>query len=78
MSIDKSLVIRGRLGRTRNVLRRAERVKMLETEGRWNEEESVFGLPKVKSMRIKKRSKPAAEKEQPKEEEAAPEAEGAK
>ena len=77
MSIDKSLVIRGRLGRSRNVLRRAERVKILETEGRWNEEESVFGLPKVKSMRIKKKGKPAAEKEQPKEEQATPEAEGA-
>ncbi|MCP4366436.1 MAG: small basic protein [Planctomycetes bacterium] len=69
MSIDKSLTVRGRLGRTRSVFSRAERVKMLEGEGRWSREESVFGLPKVKSVRLKK--KPKAEKAPPKEGEAA-------
>lgn len=73
MSIDKSLVTTGRLGRARNVLRRAERVKSLETDGRWKEGDSVFGLPKVKCVRVKKRSK--AEKGPPKEAAAAPEAE---
>ncbi len=73
MSIDKSLVVKGRLGRSRNVYRRAERIKILETEGRWADGESVFGLPKVKSVRIKK--KPKVEKEAPKEEVAATEAE---
>jgi hypothetical protein len=42
---------------------------MLEGEGRWSQEESVFGLPKVKSVRLKK--KPKAEKAAPKEGEAA-------
>lgn len=65
MSIDKSLAIKGRLGRSRNVLSRAERVKVLEAEGRWTEEDSVFGLPKVKCVRIKKKGK--AEKGPPKE-----------
>ncbi|MFQ5862272.1 MAG: small basic protein [Candidatus Brocadiales bacterium] len=74
MSIDKSLAIKGRLGRARSVLRRAERVKTLETEGRWKEGDSVFGLPKVKSVRIKKKSK--AVKGPPKEA-TAPEAEAA-
>ncbi len=77
MSIDKSLIVRGRLGRSRSVFSRAERVKILGEEGRWNQEESVFGLPKVKSVRLKK--KPKAEKAPPKEgeETTTPGAEGA-
>lgn len=73
MSVDKSLAIKGRLGRFRSVLSRAERIKVLETEGRWTEGSSVFGLPKVKSIRIKKKGR--AEKGPPKEG-AATEAEG--
>lgn len=47
MSIDSSLKIKGALSRHRNVLTRAERIKLLEDEQGWTEEESVFGLPKV-------------------------------
>jgi small basic protein (TIGR04137 family) len=47
MSIDRSLKIKGALARHRNVLTRAERVGKLKEEERWQEEDSVFGLPKV-------------------------------
>lgn len=74
MSIDKSLAVKGRLIRSRNVFKRSERVKkILETEGKWGEERSVFGLPKLKSIRLKKKGK--AEKGPAKEGAATPEAE---
>jgi small basic protein (TIGR04137 family) len=47
MSIDRSLKIKGALTRHRNVLSRAERIEKLKEEERWNEGDSVIGLPKV-------------------------------
>lgn len=47
MSIDRSLKTKGALSRHRNVLSRAERIKMLEDEDRWEEGGPVTGLPKV-------------------------------
>jgi len=48
MSIDRTLKSSSALTRHRNVLTRAERIEKLADEGRWNEEDdSVFGLPKV-------------------------------
>ena len=37
----------------RNVLKRFERIKKLEEVNKWQNRASVFGLPKVKSMKIK-------------------------
>ena len=37
----------------RNVLKRFERIKKLEEQNKWRDRSSVFGLPKVKSMKIK-------------------------
>ncbi|MFQ5964782.1 MAG: small basic protein [Candidatus Scalinduaceae bacterium] len=62
MSIDKSLVTKGKLARHRNVLTRAERVKFLMDEGLWEEGKSVFGIPKVKNIKIRKKAKAAKEK----------------
>lgn len=49
----------------RSVFKRFERVKMLLDKDKWKEGASVFGLPKVKSIKIKvkkeKVEKPAAE-----------------
>ena len=70
MSVDKSLKSKSQLKRERNVLTRLERIEKLEDEERWQEGESVFSLPKVKIVRIKR--KKAAK---PKEEEAAAEGE---
>ena len=45
----------------RNVLKRFERIEKLKAEGKWTAENSIYGLPKVKSLKIKKKGK-AAEK----------------
>ena len=63
MTMDKSLVSRGRLTRHRNVLSRAERIVLLEEEGKWKEELSVFSLPKVRNIKVKQRKAAKAEKE---------------
>lgn len=47
MSIDRSLKIKGALTRHRNVLSRVERIEKLKEEEKWQQGESVFGLPKV-------------------------------
>ena len=62
MSIDKSLVTKGKLARHRNVLSRTERIKFLINENLWEDGRSVFGLPKVKNLKMKKAAKAEKEK----------------
>ncbi len=57
MSIDKSLVSKGKLVRHRSVLTRTERVQHLTDEGLWDETKSVYGLPKVKNYKGEKEGK---------------------
>ncbi len=52
MSLDKSLKGKNRLERHRNVLTRAERVEKLKELGRWTEESTVIGLPKVLNRKV--------------------------
>lgn len=49
MSIHSSLKLSGKLAGSRNVWTRAERLAVLKREGRWTTEESVLGLPKVRT-----------------------------
>jgi small basic protein (TIGR04137 family) len=71
MSIDKSLVTKGKLARHRNVLSRAERIKFLINENLWEDGRSVFGLPKVKNLKMRKAGKSEKEKTEETEETAA-------
>jgi small basic protein (TIGR04137 family) len=60
VTLDKSLQSGSKLGRSRNVLKRAERIAQLEQEDRWVEGQSALGLPKVriiKSVTGKKKKK---------------------
>lgn len=52
MGIDKSLKRGGRLGRSRNVLKRDERVEKLQADDRWVEGQSPLGLPKVRVHKL--------------------------
>ena len=52
MSLDRSLKIRGALSRHRNVLTRAERIEKLKEDEKWDEKDSLFGLPKVAHRKI--------------------------
>ena len=62
MSIDKSLVPKGKLVRHRSVLTRTERIQHLTDEGLWDGKKSVYGLPKVKTIKAKKKVKVVKEK----------------
>jgi small basic protein (TIGR04137 family) len=65
MSIDKSLQIKAGSAKQRNVLRRAERLARLQQTDRWKEGDSVYGLPKVRVVKLtlkkKKKEKKAEE-----------------
>ena len=49
MSIHRSLKTKGALVRARNVWTRLERILNLQKEGRWQEGDSILGLPKVRT-----------------------------
>jgi small basic protein (TIGR04137 family) len=72
MSIDKSLRRKNQLARSRNVLTRGERIKVLQSEERWQEGRSPFGLPKVRVLKVAKKAKKAKEEKAEGEEAATP------
>jgi small basic protein (TIGR04137 family) len=52
MSIDKSLKKAGGLARSRNVLKRAERMALLQEDDKWTPKMGVYNLPKTKYRRL--------------------------
>ena len=81
MSMHKSLVTKNKLERQRSVLTRAERLKILGEDGRWKDGDSVFGLPKVRTIvvtKVGKKTKKAKEEPTAEGAEAAPAEGGAK
>lgn len=61
MSIHPSLGAAVKGKQQKSVLKRADRIKHLMSKGLWKEESKIFGLPKIKAVRIKIK-KEAAEK----------------
>lgn len=63
MTIDRSLRVRAGSIQNRNVLSRAERLQKLKESERWSEGKSVYGLPKVRVIKLalKKKKKAKAE-----------------
>lgn len=53
MSIHPSLALADKHKKQRSVLKRAERIKILMEKGKWKEGDKVYGLPKIKTLRIK-------------------------
>jgi small basic protein (TIGR04137 family) len=53
MSIHPSLTISEKDKKTRSVLKRTERIRQMQEKGNWKEGNSVYGLPKLKTLRIK-------------------------
>lgn len=66
MSIDKTLRLKDALSRHRNVLNRFERIQRLERLGKFKDDSSPYGLPKVRVLKVKAGGK---KKEKKKEEE---------
>ena len=63
MSIHTSLKLKNTLARQRSVLTRWERIIKLQDEERWEEGDSVMGLPKVRT-KFKTRSRKAAKRDE--------------
>lgn len=64
MSIHPSLRSSEKDKKQRSVLKRTERLKMMLEKGSWKEGEDIYGLPKIKTLRIKiKKEKTAAKTE---------------
>ena len=60
MSIHPSLSGSSKDQKTRSVLKRAERLKILMEKGEWKEGQTIFGLPKLKILRMIKIKKEKA------------------
>ena len=69
MSLDKSLKSANTLARHRNVLTRAERIKVLKETDRWEDESSPIGLPKVEHRKVAVGKKEKTKKDQDEKEE---------
>ena len=52
MSIDKSLKKGGGMSRLRNVLKRPERMALLQEDEKWTAASGVYNLPKTKFRRL--------------------------
>ena len=53
MSIHPSLSISEKDKKQRSVLKRTERLRTMMEKGQWREGDSVYNLPKIKTIRIK-------------------------
>jgi small basic protein (TIGR04137 family) len=60
MSIHPSLSSSAKVKKSRSVLKRAERLKILMDKDSWKQGQSIFGLPKIKTIRIKIKKEKAA------------------
>lgn len=65
MSIHPSLRSNEKDKKQRSVLKRAERIKMMLDKGKWKEGDGVFGLPKIKTLKIKIKKEKAEKTETP-------------
>ena len=53
MSIHPSLAISEQDKKQRSVLKRTERIRLMQEKGQWKEGDKVYGLQKIKTLRIK-------------------------
>ncbi len=57
MTMDRSLKVQAGAIKTRNVLTRAERIARLKELDKFNEEEKVVGMPKVRVQKVSLKKK---------------------
>lgn len=62
MSIHPSLGAAVKGKQQKSVLKRTERIKHMMSKGLWKDDSKVFGLPKIKALRIKIKKEKAADK----------------
>ena len=64
MSIHPSLSSASKTKKHRSVLKRFEKLRILIEKSKWQVGDSIFGLPKVKTVKIKLKKEKAPEKEE--------------
>ncbi len=62
MSIHPSLKLSDKEKKQRSVLKRIERLRTMMEKDQWKPGDEVYGLPKIKTLRIKIKKEKAAEK----------------
>lgn len=62
MSIHPSLRSSEKTKKAKSVLKRSERIRIMMERSQWKEESGVYGLPKIKTIKIKIKKEKAAEK----------------
>ena len=62
MTMDQSLRVQAGAIRSRNVLTRAERVARLKQLDRFNEEDDIIGMPKVRVQKVSLKKKKKVKK----------------
>ena len=62
MSIHPSLKSSEKNKKQRSILKRTERLRFMMDKGQWKEGDDVFGLPKIKTLKLKIKKEKAAEK----------------
>lgn len=62
MAIHPSLKLSEKDKKTRSVLKRTERLRLMMSKDKWKAGDNVYGLPKIKTLRIKIKKEKAAEK----------------
>ena len=62
MTLDRSLKVRAGAIKARNVLTRAERIAQLQKLEKFNEDENVVGMPKVRVMKVSLKKKKKVKK----------------
>lgn len=65
MSVHPSLALSEKDKKQRSVLKRIERLRMMMEKGLWREGDKVYGLPKIKTVRIKIKKEKAEKVEAP-------------
>ncbi len=62
MTLDRSLKVRAGAIKARNVLTRAERIAQLQRMDKFNEEEDILGMPKVRVIKVSLKKKKKVKK----------------
>lgn len=62
MTLDSSLKVKAGAIKSRNVLTRAERIAQLQKLEKFNEEDSIIGMPKVRVMKVSLKKKKKVKK----------------
>ncbi|WP_153556298.1 small basic protein [Roseimaritima sediminicola] len=64
MTMDSSLKVKAGAIKTRNVLKRAERIARLQELDKWSEDNDVVGMPKVRVVKVSLKKKKKVKKEE--------------